>query len=425
MIIKAISAKGFGGVLDYIEKEDSKKLFSNAVRVTPKEIYADMEMYRSTKPNIKNPCLHFIVSFDKEDKNIINSEAMENIGKKILELFGATDENQYVAIQHFDGGTPHFHICLNRINLSGNVLNDSYSKRRLDKIRKDLEDEYSELKKAQKKNIGFTKQENLRGADKVKYKIYTAINVDIANCKTILDLIEKLEKNHNVKSELKFKIGSKSEYDGIKFYHENVWLKGSAVDKDCSYFKLIERINPTQKQEQTETDKIKALIHKSILSELKTCKDISELITKLKVNHNIDTDIKYRSGSDTHVDGIKFGKDNIWFKGSEIDRQCSYGNLIKQLNCSKENSTNTETINEQKNPIKELRKIDDDLESINDINNSKNVEFNILYKIPQSLIETAIQNFEDLLIANDELGDTTILNKGNDFIQNRRRKMRR
>lgn len=257
MIINIIPAQSFSDELLYLFKDGSVMLFSNAVRTTPKEINADMEVYRSAKPDLQYPCLHLIVSFHAADNNKLTKEIMTDVGQEILKRFGATDKFQFVALQHKDGNNPHLHICLNRVGEDGKVLSDSFAKRRLSAIRQQLEREYPQLKIAKGKNIAETNMAKLKGADKIKYEIYSAITKEIPFCKSISDLITKLESTHLIKTEFKYKRGS-SDIQGIKFNKESVWLKGSEIDKQCSYSKLVMQIEKANvqlhKEEETSTE---------------------------------------------------------------------------------------------------------------------------------------------------------------------------
>jgi len=253
MICKIIPAQSFSQELLYLFKDGSVKLFSNAVRNTPQEIDADMELYRRAKPDLKFPCLHLMVSFHAEDKNMLSKENMRDMGQEILKRFGVTEKFQYVVLQHTDGNNPHFHICINRVDEDGKVLSDSFAKRRLNTIRLQLENEYPQLRMAKSKNISETNMENLRGTDKIKYEIYNSIGKEIPFCKSIKDLIKRLESEHTIKTELKYKRGS-SEVQGIKFYKNNVWLKGSEIDKQCSYNKLILQIDKANAQSHKQEE---------------------------------------------------------------------------------------------------------------------------------------------------------------------------
>jgi hypothetical protein len=66
---------------------------------------------------------------------------------------------------------------------------------------------------------------------------------------------------------------------------------------------------------------------------------MNELKDKLSAK-GIETVYKYRSGTD-EVQGVSFTKDGYAFKGSEIDRSMSYGNLIKSIEADIEQDQRT------------------------------------------------------------------------------------
>lgn len=80
-------------------------------------------------------------------------------------------------------------------------------------------------------------------------------------------------------------------------------------------------------------DKVKYEIHDQITAVLPKCPSYDELEKRLKQG-GITIQYKYRSGSkktDKNIQGISFKKGDYTFKGSEIDRKFSYGNITKTL----------------------------------------------------------------------------------------------
>jgi len=377
MIIKLKMAKSFSGQLNYILREGSKQLFSNAVRYSPAEINTDMEFLRNFNNHVDKPSMHIIISFDKADDTKLDETTLINIGKSVVTQLGATENHQYVAAQHFDGGSPHLHICLNWVGLDGKALSNAYSHIRLNKIRIGLEKEYPHLKMASEKNLDLTNQHKLKGADKIKYKIYNAIKNEMETCKNITELIERLEKNHHIKSEFKLSKDGIQEIQGIRFNSEAVWLKGSAVDKMCSFINLVKYFDshallnqssvlqetntgadkeylkvaskpmsptsiPLKKFKEINNEEIKYSIKTSawpkeeikaaIKLEIENSININDLIERLEKHHGIITELKYKNGSDTEVQGIKFKiTDGEFIKGSDVHRDYGFDKLQKHI----------------------------------------------------------------------------------------------
>ena len=457
MIIKLKMAKSFSGQLNYILREGSKQLFSNAVRYSPEDINTDMEFLRKFNNHIDFPSMHIIISFDKTDDAKLDENTLITIGRSVVTQLGATENHQYVAAQHFDGGSPHLHICLNRVGPDGKALSNAYSHIRLNKIRIRLEKEYPHLKIASEKNLDLTNQLNLRGADKIKYKIFTAVKNEIGACNNISELLDKLEKVYNIKNELKVGNDGNLQIQGVRFNSEGVWLKGSAVDKMCSYINLVKHfelksslqitnivagehnllmpgdsselktllpihdfkeinnfelqttlqitnvvtgennllmlgdifelkpllpihdikgINNSELQSALQITNLvagennllipgdsfelktplpihnfkeisndateqpiktfamqKGEIQLAIKLEIENSKNINELIERLEKNYRIFTELKFKRGSDNEVQGIRFklGEEGEWLKGSEVHRDYSFSKIESQI----------------------------------------------------------------------------------------------
>jgi hypothetical protein len=76
-------------------------------------------------------------------------------------------------------------------------------------------------------------------------------------------------------------------------------------------------------------DKVKYELHDKIKATSKQVTTMGELKQAL-AKQGITTQYKLKSGT-LEIQGVSFSKDKYTFKGSEIDRSLSYGNLIKQL----------------------------------------------------------------------------------------------
>ncbi len=90
------------------------------------------------------------------------------------------------------------------------------------------------------------------------------------------------------------------------------------------------------------TDSLKYELYDTISKEVKHERNWGQLEARLK-EKDITIIYKYRSGSD-EIQGISFSKDGIQFKGSQLDRSLSYGNINKQLISNNRQETLAETI---------------------------------------------------------------------------------
>jgi len=77
-------------------------------------------------------------------------------------------------------------------------------------------------------------------------------------------------------------------------------------------------------------DRTKYEIYHAVKDTLKTARNWTELQKGLKAKQ-IDQKFKYKGQTDM-IQGVSFIKDDITFKGSEVDRSFSFANLEKQMN---------------------------------------------------------------------------------------------
>lgn len=83
------------------------------------------------------------------------------------------------------------------------------------------------------------------------------------------------------------------------------------------------------RQQLKGADKVKYELFDAIRSEVRWVKSMDGLKALLSAK-GIEMLYKFKSGT-TEVQGISFAKDGYRFKGSEIDRSMSYGNLVKTI----------------------------------------------------------------------------------------------
>lgn len=255
MITKMMIGSSFGGCINYVAgKDEAELLDSLSVRdYDTKAMIQDFELIAAQNQNIKNPVLHLAISFHKNDQEKLTNDLMKEIGQKLLDQMGLKD-CQHILVRHHDNQNPHFHLVVNRISQAGKGVSNRYSKIRLNKVRMELEKQYPFLTPAKGKDLTATRTNKLKGEDKVKYQIYTSIKKEIKNCRNIDDLIKKLQ-NHGIETRLKYKRGSLTEVQGINFGKGGIWLKGSQVDKGCSYAGLLKQMT-SNKIDQMPDQKI-------------------------------------------------------------------------------------------------------------------------------------------------------------------------
>jgi len=89
-------------------------------------------------------------------------------------------------------------------------------------------------------------------------------------------------------------------------------------------------------------DRIKYEIYHAVKNTLKTARNWTEFQKELK-SRQIELKFKYKGQTDV-IQGVSFIKDNITFKGSEVDRSFSFANLDRQLAENGNQSIQTQNI---------------------------------------------------------------------------------
>ncbi|MDR2036356.1 MAG: relaxase/mobilization nuclease domain-containing protein [Bacteroidales bacterium] len=110
-------------------------------------------------------------------------------------------------------------------------------------------------------------------------------------------------------------------------YKRNIKVCKMLKDKyQLTYGKDKEKV---KREKLKNPDKIKYYIHDAIKSVLPDCKNPADLRFALE-KHGVEIDYKFKRGSN-EIQGVSFRYENVAFKGSEIDRKYSFGNLKKEF----------------------------------------------------------------------------------------------
>ncbi len=110
-------------------------------------------------------------------------------------------------------------------------------------------------------------------------------------------------------------------------YKRNIKVCKKLKDKyKLTYGKDKEKV---KREKLKNPDKIKYYIHDAIKSVLPNCKNPADLRFALE-KHGVEIDYKFKRGTN-EIQGVSFRYENIAFKGSEVDRKYSFGNLKKEF----------------------------------------------------------------------------------------------
>ncbi len=110
-------------------------------------------------------------------------------------------------------------------------------------------------------------------------------------------------------------------------YKRNIKVCKKLKDKhNLTYGEGKDRV---KREKLNNPDKVKYYIHDAIKSILPDCKNLADLRFGLQ-KFGIETEYKYKRTT-FETEGVSFQYDNISFKGSQVDRKYSYGNLKKTI----------------------------------------------------------------------------------------------
>ncbi|MDL2214613.1 relaxase/mobilization nuclease domain-containing protein [Dysgonomonas sp. OttesenSCG-928-M03] len=110
-------------------------------------------------------------------------------------------------------------------------------------------------------------------------------------------------------------------------YKRNIKVCKKLKDKyNLTYGKGKEKV---KREKLDNPDKVKYYIHDAIKSVLPSCKNPADLRFALE-KHGIEIDYKHKRTTN-EIEGVSFRYNNISFKGSQIDRKYSFGNLKKEF----------------------------------------------------------------------------------------------
>ncbi|MFV0418248.1 MAG: relaxase/mobilization nuclease domain-containing protein [Dysgonomonas sp.] len=108
-------------------------------------------------------------------------------------------------------------------------------------------------------------------------------------------------------------------------YKRNIKVCKKLKDKyNLTYGKGKDRV---KREKLDNPDKVKYYIYDTIKAVLPNCKNPADLRFSLK-KFEIELEYKFKRGTN-QIEGVSFRYDNIAFKGSQIDRKFSFGNIKK------------------------------------------------------------------------------------------------
>ena len=261
MISKVITGSTFFGACRYVcmDKNRAVVLQTEGVRSYDHKLMAqDFEMQRALRPSLRKAVFHGILSFYPGEK--VADEKIVEIAEEYLQKLGITD-TQYAITKHIDKDHLHLHVIANLVNNNGKTIKDSWIGLRGKKVAQELTVKHG-LKEALSKNLSLTNLEALNEKEANRYIIYQAILEHLPQCKGLVDLKEKLEKE-NIETLFKYK-GQTTQLQGVSFKVGSYKYKGSEIDRKFSVGNLEKTIQQglSKNLKQTRAESVAKLLPK-------------------------------------------------------------------------------------------------------------------------------------------------------------------
>jgi hypothetical protein len=238
MIAKIIEGRSFGGCVGYVLKKDSEIIHANGLRTdSAKTITQDFNFQRMLNPRLGKAVGHIILSWNTDDRNMLNNDIMVSSAKRYLSKMGIRD-TQCLMVRHHDRRHDHIHIIFNRVNDHGKTISNSNGRYKSFKACKELNVLYGFRQSEGKKNVN---RGRLKGNDLTRYQIYDTVKAGIRNSRNWKEL-ENYIKYRGVEIQFKYRSGS-DEVQGISFSKNGQVFRGSAIDRSLSYGKIDRALN--------------------------------------------------------------------------------------------------------------------------------------------------------------------------------------
>jgi hypothetical protein len=238
MVGKQISGKSFGGCIKYVlNRKEAVLLEAHGVRMQNlNQMIQDFNIRRSMNPNLGKAVGHLVLSWSKEDQPMLSPAIMAERAREYLKLMDIKN-TQYVIVRHTDREHPHLHIVFNRVDNNGKTISDSNNYKKNIKACKEITIKYGY-------HVGEGKQgvnrEKLKGKEQVRYRLFDAIS-KAAKTSTSWQQLEDSLTRHGIAILYKYR-GGTTEIQGISFSQGELKMKGSAIDRNCSFANLNKQL---------------------------------------------------------------------------------------------------------------------------------------------------------------------------------------
>lgn len=352
MVAKINIGSSLFGALSYnqekVELGEGKILFSNRIIQNTDgshNMYFNMksfEPYLDANKRTEKPVLHISLNPHPDDK--LTNEQLSDIAQEYMNKMGYGIQ-PYLVYKHEDLDRHHLHIVSIRVDETGKKLDDSFEKRRSEKVRKELEEKYKLIpaKKQQQSNALFLKPINIKeGNIKKQVSNITKSLIKDYHFQSINEYRALLNIYGVTVDEVKGDVRGKA-YNGLVYSALNKKdektgnpFKASLIGRDVGYNTLQKKIDSSKvilKDKKTYTRT------KNIVSALLKEKPTRKTFEKELVKNNIS--VLFRTNEDDRIYGVTFidHESKAVFNGSRMGKEFS-ANVFHNLFNGENKGTN-------------------------------------------------------------------------------------
>jgi hypothetical protein len=208
----------------------------------PRELSREFGLVRELRPAIEKPVHHVSISAGENDR--LSVEQWQEIADTYIEKMGFKNA-PHVVIQHRGTGRDHIHILASRIDFDGKVIGEWQSKRRAEKVMREVENKYDLERLPMSREVMRAaptrgEQEVFERTGRMSAKVSLQGHVERAlrEQPTATEFMEKLQR---VGVETIPHVQSTGRVSGISFRQGDELMKGSDLGRGFSWGRLQER----------------------------------------------------------------------------------------------------------------------------------------------------------------------------------------
>ncbi|PXV57115.1 relaxase/mobilization nuclease-like protein [Dysgonomonas alginatilytica] len=335
MVTKISSGNSLFGAIKYnqqkVEQGQGAILFSNCIiqhidgSHTMNLHLKSFEPYLAANKRTENPVLH--ISLNPHPKDKLSDEQLTNIAQEYMDKLGYGNQ-PYLVYKHEDIDRHHIHIVSIRVKEDGSKIDDSFEKRRSEKIRKQLEQKYNLIPAKKNRTDEWTLKRVDPQAGDIKKQVSNTVKglMEDYHFRTIHEYKALLSLYGITVEEVKGEIRNKP-YNGLVYSvitdkGEKVGnpIKASLIGKPVGYDALQKQLEkskvPLADKQLKERNK---RFVSNAMAHCRSRKDFEKLLANDKIS------VVFRENDDKRIYGVTFidHETKAVFNGSHLGKEFS------------------------------------------------------------------------------------------------------